>query len=83
MIVVPSSAPTCQDCEAPLDLPDADASMGGMDDEDAKGAEFGCQYCGRKVCGMCAVVEVGIGRDCLHCRTSSRMKWVGGIGWMS
>ncbi|KAL2038354.1 hypothetical protein N7G274_009003 [Stereocaulon virgatum] len=80
MTIVPSSGATCEDCEASLDV---DVFMGGMDDEDAKGAEFGCQSCGKRVCGMCAVVEVGVGRECLHCRTSSRKKWVGGIGWMS
>ena len=80
LTIVPSSVATCEDCEAPFDV---DVFMGGMDDEDAKGAEFGCQSCGRRVCGMCAVVEVGVGRECLQCRTSSRKKWVGGIGWMS
>ena len=82
MIVVPDSVLKCEDCEASLDQPDPDISMGGMEDEDVKGAEFGCGCCGRMVCGMCAVVEVGAGRECLECRTSNRKKWVGGIGWM-
>ena len=82
MIVAPASLLRCEDCEASLDQPDTDISMGGMEDEDIKGAEFGCRCCGRRVCGMCAVVEVGAGRECLQCRTSNRKKWVGGIGWM-
>jgi hypothetical protein len=81
--VAPSSAPTCEDCEAPLDLRDNDISMGGMDDEDSRGSEFACRYCGRRVCGICAIVEIGVGRECLQCRTSRRKKWVGGIGWMT
>ena len=78
-----SSPSSCQDCDALLDVLDTDVSMGGVEDEDAKGAEFGCRFCGRRVCGVCAVVEVGVGRECLQCRTSRRKKWVGGIGWMS
>lgn len=27
-----------------------------------------CRGCGRVVCGTCAVVEVGVGRECLECR---------------
>ena len=82
MIVAPASILKCEDCEASLDQPDTDISMGGLEDEDVKGAQFGCRCCGRRVCGICAVVEVDAGRECLQCRTSNRKKWVGGIGWM-
>lgn len=58
--------------------------------------EFACRSCRRRVCGTCAVVEVGVGRECLGCRTkggggggdgrssgrSGRETWIGGIGWM-
>ena len=70
----------CEDCEAPLPS-NGDTSMHGMDDDVALGADFLCRNCHRRVCDMCAVVETGLGRDCLQCRTSRR-KWVGGIGWV-
>lgn len=73
----------CVDCEAPLAFLEVNISMGGMDDEDAGSSEFACRSCGTKVCRMCAVVEVGVGRECLQCRTSTRKRRVGGIGWMS
>ena len=56
--------------------------MGGMDGGEMDGEDYACRSCGRKVCGTCAVVEVGDGRECLQCRTSTGKKWVGGIGWM-
>jgi len=77
------SSSTCEDCETPLPSIDGDTCMGGMDDGNTGRAEYACRSCGRRVCGVCAVVEVGIGRECLQCRTSTRKKWVGGIGWMS
>ena len=57
-----------------------DALMGGMD-LDISVDDFACRNCRKRVCDMCAVVETGMGRDCLQCRTS-RKKWVGGIGWV-
>ena len=62
----------CEDCDAPLLLGTAgDVDMSGMDidtgftglDEDAR-----CMRCRRLVCETCAVVEVGVGRECLECR---------------
>lgn len=76
--IVPSPAPSCEDCEAPLDSSDNDASMSGIDEEDARGSGSACRCCGRRVCGICAVIEIGVGRECLQCRTSRRKKWVGG-----
>ena len=73
-------AAACEDCEAPLPS-NGDINMHGMDDDVALGADFLCRNCHRRVCDMCAVVETGVGRDCLQCRTSRR-KWVGGIGWV-
>ena len=72
---------TCDDCESPLPTSDADILMGGMDVDDTDGREFACRTCRRRVCDTCAVVQVGVGRDCLQCRTT-RKKWVGGIGWV-
>ena len=82
MLAVPSPVVTCEDCETPLSTQDSDTCMGGMDGGETDGANYACRSCGRKVCGTCAVVEVGDGRECLQCRTSTRKKWVGGIGWM-
>lgn len=59
--------------------------MSGMDDAN-EGGEFACRACGRVICENCAVVEVGVGRECLSCKTrvtrSGKETWVGGIGWM-
>ena len=82
LIEPPSSTTACQDCEAPLDLYEADTAMGGTEYESDDGAECACRSCGRRVCGTCAVVKVGVGRECLQCRTSTRKKWVGGGEWM-
>lgn len=82
-----SSAPlTCQDCDSfLLSASDIDTCMGGMDDANENG-EFACRACGRIVCETCAVVEVGVGRECLSCKTQVRSRgketWIGGIGWM-
>ena len=83
MDLVPWSTPLCEDCERPLDLPDNDICMGGTDDDESRTSEFACHCCKRRVCGICAIVDIGIGRECLQCRASRRKKWVGGIGWMS
>ena len=72
----------CEDCEASLPAQDSDICMGGVDGGATDGADYACRSCSRNVCGTCAVVEVGEGRECLQCRTSPRKKWVGGIGWM-
>lgn len=80
--IEPSLTITCEDCEAPLPTQDSDTCMSGMDSGEMDGADFACRSCSRRVCGTCAVVEVGEGRECLQCRTSTRKKWVGGIGWM-
>lgn len=47
----------------------------------AEESPYGCDACKRLVCDMCAVVVVGVGRDCLQCKTS-RKALVGGLGWM-
>lgn len=79
-----TSTSLCEDCEVPLPMPDNDISMGGMDEDDVRIFECACRSCGRRICGTCAIVEVGVGRECLQCRTSPRRKkWIGGIGWMS
>ena len=77
---------TCEDCDCPLLSPsDVDICMTGMDDMEGC-EEFACRSCGRRVCGACAVVEVGVGRECLSCKTKPggtvRETWIGGIGWM-
>lgn len=77
---------TCDDCDSLLLSPsDVDICMTGMDDMEECG-EFSCRSCGRRVCGACAVVDVGVGRECLGCKTkgggSRRETWIGGIGWM-
>ena len=82
IMAVPSPVITCEDCESPLPTRDSDTCMGGMDGGEVDGAEYACRSCSRRVCGTCAVVEIGEGRECLQCRTSTRKKWVGGIGWM-
>ena len=82
MLAQPSPVATCEDCETTLSTQDSDTCMGGMDGGEMDGANYACRSCGREVCGTCAVVEVGDGRECLQCRTSTRKKWVGGIGWM-
>ena len=82
MLFESSPVVTCEDCEAPLSSQDSDTCMGGMDGGEMDGDNYACRSCGRKVCGTCAVVEVGDGRECLQCRTSTGKKWVGGIGWM-
>ena len=71
----------CEDCEKALPG-DSDTCMGGIGEDSSAADEFQCRSCGRRVCDMCAVVETGIGRDCLQCRTS-RGTWVGGLGWVS
>lgn len=78
--------PACQDCDGPLRFsPDTDICMGGMDDA-VDEREFSCRVCARLVCETCAVVEVGIGRECSGCTRrvdrSGGTTWVGGIGWM-
>lgn len=81
----PSSAPvaSCQDCDVELPMADTDISMGGMDEDGDGSHEYACKTCRRRVCDTCAVVEIGSGRECLQCKTSTtRKKWVGGIGWM-
>lgn len=80
----------CQDCDSLLlySDDDVDISMGGMDvpcGEDLD--ELACRICRRLVCAICAVVEGGLGRECLSCKTtqigkSRRETWVGGIGWV-
>ena len=70
----------CEDCEAPLPS-NPDTYMMDIDEEMPAVDDFHCRNCRRRVCDMCAVVETGIGRDCLQCRTS-RKTWVGGIGWV-
>ena len=72
----------CEDCEASLPAQDSDICMGGVDAGATEGADYACRSCGRNVCGTCAIVEIGEGRECLQCRISPRKKWVGGIGWM-
>ena len=75
---------TCTDCDADFPVADgcADICMGGMDEESPEMREYNCKECRKTVCDHCAVVEAGVGRECLNCRTSVRKKWVGGIGWM-
>ena len=73
---------TCEDCDNLLPSTDTDISMEGVDDRDGGIAECACRSCGRRVCGMCAVVEVGAGRECLQCRTSTRKKR-DDIDWIS
>ena len=82
MITEPSPVVACEDCEAPLPAVDSDICMGGMEGGEADGADYACRSCSRRVCGTCAVVEIGEGRECLQCKTSTRKKWVGGIGWV-
>lgn len=62
----------CEDCDAPLPSSSiGDINMGGMEmdlgctalDEDPR-----CTQCKRLVCVTCAVVETGVGRECLECR---------------
>lgn len=63
----------CEDCDTRMLLSDTgDIDMGDMDmdaenrftgDEDVR-----CMQCRRLVCETCAVVEVGVGRECLECR---------------
>lgn len=77
---------TCEDCDSSILSPsDVDICMTGMDEMEEYG-EFACRSCGRRVCGTCAVVEIGAGRECLGCKTKgggvAREKWIGGIGWM-
>lgn len=72
----------CEDCEASLSAQDSDICMGGVDGGATDGADYACRSCNRNVCGTCAIVEVGEGRECLQCRIAPRKKWVGGIGWM-
>ena len=81
-MAAPSPENYCEDCEAPLPIQDSDTCMGGMDDREMDGADYACRSCSRRVCGTCAVVKIGEGRECLQCKTSTRKKWVGGIGWM-
>lgn len=46
--------------------------MGGMEiDSGYAGfdeSEVRCMGCGKMVCETCAVVETGVGRECLDCR---------------
>ncbi|KAL8647097.1 MAG: hypothetical protein Q9210_005759, partial [Variospora velana] len=63
----------CEDCEGPLLSSSTDISMGGMELDPEYGAfdesELSCMGCGKMVCPTCAVVETGLGRECLECRT--------------
>lgn len=77
----PAPTLSCQDCDGDFLATDPDISMGGVDEVGEKN-EWACRQCRRIVCGNCAVVETGLGRECLQCRTSVRKKWIGGIGWM-
>ncbi|MCJ1484412.1 hypothetical protein MMC06_004583 [Schaereria dolodes] len=74
----------CEDCDAYLGIA-ADENAMAMDIDTARTAleeaEFACRCCRRMVCGMCAVVVVDEGRECLQCKTSPK-RWVGGIGWV-
>ena len=62
----------CEDCDTVLLSPSNDVSMGGMDIDlehaGIDGRELSCMDCGRMVCETCAVVQTGIGRECLECR---------------
>ncbi len=75
---------TCKDCDSSFPVSDvcADICMGGMDEDSPEMREYACKECLRTICDHCAVIETGVGRECLSCRTSMRKKWVGGIGWM-
>ncbi len=42
---------------------DTDFGYAGVDE-----AETRCMSCARMVCETCAVVETGVGRECLECR---------------
>ncbi len=65
----------CDDCDTPISsssiCPAGGIATGAMDidtgftglDEDAR-----CMRCRRLVCETCAVMEVGVGRECLECR---------------
>lgn len=63
----------CEDCEGPLLSLSTDVSMGGIELDMEYGAydesELSCMGCGKMVCSTCAVVETGLGRECLECRT--------------
>lgn len=60
-------SPRCQDCEASLRSSGDDMMM---DDAcDTLDVVWSCGRCGRAVCDLCAVVNIGAGRECLTCRT--------------
>lgn len=78
---------SCHDCDSSLmSSDDVDICMGGMGDPGEDVGELACRICRRLVCAICAVVEGGLGRQCLSCKTqigkSRRETWVGGIGWV-
>ena len=62
----------CEDCDASLppsslgnpssDDMDVDSGCLTLDDDPR------CMGCGRIICPTCAVVEIGLGRECLECR---------------
>ncbi|MCJ1440350.1 MAG: hypothetical protein MMC23_000833 [Stictis urceolatum] len=67
----------CEDCDSWMGAGEGmDLDMDGMGGEGED-----CRSCGRTVCAMCAVVEVGVGRECLGCKTRPR-RLAGGIGWV-
>jgi hypothetical protein len=67
-----SQLPHCEDCDTPLQAEhdsmdvEMDMDMGGA----VNGSPFGCNDCGKQVCGTCAVVSST--RHCLQCATSGR-----------
>ncbi|KAF2877139.1 hypothetical protein BDV95DRAFT_601553 [Massariosphaeria phaeospora] len=76
---ISTTAPRCEDCEAPLredgDSMDIDMDMdmhvagsGGVGG--GQGGQFACNGCGKQVCGTCAVVASS--RHCLQCATTGR-----------
>ncbi|KAL8727505.1 MAG: hypothetical protein Q9181_005691 [Wetmoreana brouardii] len=64
----------CEDCDAPLMPSSGEVLMGGMDTDGDEVAmdedELRCRGCRKMVCATCAVVETGMGRECLECRMS-------------
>lgn len=47
-----------------MDGMEIDSNNAGLD-----ASEVRCMACGKMVCETCAVVETGVGRECLECRT--------------
>ena len=62
----------CEDCDEPLAQGLEDHTVDSMDmdmaDFGCEGEDARCMTCKRMVCVMCAVVETGMGRECLGCR---------------